>query len=68
MNTGPAILFGVLFAFLGQLGDLAESMIKRDVEIKDSSKALPGFGGVLDVIDSPLATAPIAYAFFMLAA
>ncbi|MBW8035933.1 MAG: hypothetical protein FVQ79_09955 [Planctomycetes bacterium] len=68
MNTGPAILFGILFAFLGQLGDLAESMIKRDVEIKDSSKTLPGFGGVLDVIDSPLATAPIAYAFFMLAA
>lgn len=68
MNVGPAILFGVLFAFLGQLGDLAESMIKRDVEIKDSSKTLPGFGGVLDVIDSPLATAPIAYAFFMLAA
>ena len=67
MNTGPAILFGVLFAFLGQLGDLAESMIKRDVEIKDSSKTLPGFGGILDVIDSPLATAPVAYAFFMLA-
>ncbi len=68
MNTGPAILFGVMFAFLGQLGDLAESMIKRDVEIKDSSKTLPGFGGVLDVIDSPLATAPIAYAFLMIAA
>jgi len=67
MNTGPAILFGVLFAFFGQLGDLAESMIKRDVEIKDSSKTLPGFGGVLDVIDSPLATAPIAYVFLMLA-
>ena len=66
MSVGSAILFGVLFAFFGQLGDLAESMIKRDVEIKDSSKTLPGFGGVLDVIDSPLATAPIVYVFLML--
>jgi phosphatidate cytidylyltransferase len=66
MNIGTAVLFGVVFAFLGQLGDLAESMIKRDVQIKDSAKTLPGFGGVLDLIDSPLATAPLAYAFFAL--
>ena len=68
MDTWTAVLFGVLFAFFGQLGDLAESMIKRDVKIKDSAKTLPGFGGVLDLIDSPLATAPLAYAFFALAA
>ena len=68
MNIWTAVLFGVLFAFLGQLGDLAESMIKRDVRIKDSAKTLPGFGGVLDLIDSPLATAPLAYAFFALTA
>lgn len=66
MNIRTAVLFGVVFAFLGQLGDLAESMIKRDVQIKDSAKTLPGFGGVLDLIDSPLATAPLAYAFFAL--
>jgi phosphatidate cytidylyltransferase len=60
------MLFGAIFAFLGQLGDLAESMIKRDAEEKDSSANIPGFGGVLDVIDSPLGTAPVAYAFFML--
>ncbi len=59
-------LFGGVFAFLGQLGDLAESMIKRDAEEKDSSTNIPGFGGVLDIIDSPLGTAPAAYAFFML--
>lgn len=60
------MLFGGIFAFLGQLGDLAESMIKRDAEEKDSSANIPGFGGVLDIIDSPLGTAPAAYAFFML--
>ncbi len=59
-------LFGGIFAFLGQLGDLAESMIKRDAREKDSSTNIPGFGGVLDIIDSPLGTAPAAYAFFML--
>ncbi len=59
-------LFGGIFAFLGQLGDLAESMIKRDAEEKDSSANIPGFGGVLDIVDSPLGTAPAAYAFFML--
>jgi len=61
-----AILFGVLFAFLGQLADLAESMIKRDAGKKDSAATVPGFGGVLDIIDSPLATAPAAYLFFMM--
>lgn len=59
-------LFGGIFAFLGQLADLAESMLKRDAEEKDSSANIPGFGGVLDIIDSPLGTAPAAYAFFML--
>ena len=61
------VAFGAIFAFLGQLGDLAESMIKRDAQQKDSAKSLPGFGGILDVIDSPLATAPFAYLFFMFA-
>jgi phosphatidate cytidylyltransferase len=61
-----AILFGVLFAFLGQLADLAESMIKRDAGKKNSAAMVPGFGGVLDIIDSPLATAPAAYLFFIM--
>jgi len=60
------VVFGIVFAFLGQLGDLAESMIKRDAAQKDSANSLPGFGGILDVIDSPLATAPFAYLFFTL--
>ena len=66
MLLWQAILFGIVFAFLGQLGDLAESMLKRAAEQKDSAKTVPGFGGVLDIIDSPLATGVFAYLFFML--
>lgn len=60
----PAAIFGAVFGVLGQAGDLVESMIKRDAASKDSSSSIPGFGGILDVIDSPLATAPVAFAFF----
>lgn len=56
-----AIAFGLILAVLGTLGDLAESMIKRDGMLKDSSQAIPGFGGILDVIDSVIFVAPVAY-------
>ena len=59
-----AVAFGLCFAFIGQLGDLAESMMKRDAEKIDSANKVPGFGGVLDIIDSPLVAAPFAYLFF----
>jgi phosphatidate cytidylyltransferase len=65
MSWLPAVLFGFCFAFVGQLGDLAESMIKRDAEQKDSASNVPGFGGILDVIDSPLVSAVFAYLFFL---
>lgn len=52
---------GVLFAVLGQLGDLTVSLFKRGAGLKDSSSILPGLGGVLDVLDSPLMVAPVAY-------
>jgi phosphatidate cytidylyltransferase len=61
-----AAIFGVVFAFIGQLGDLAESMLKRAAEKKDSAGSVPGFGGILDVIDSPLAAAVFAYLFFLI--
>jgi phosphatidate cytidylyltransferase len=59
-----AMAFAVVFAFIGQLGDLAESLIKRDAERKDASAGVPGFGGLLDIIDSLLPAAPFAYLFF----
>lgn len=59
-----ALIFGICFAFIGQAGDLIESMLKRDAKQKDSANKVPGFGGVLDIIDSPLAAAPFAYLFF----
>ena len=65
MTIWAAIIFGFCFAFIGQLGDLAESMIKRDAEQKDSANKIPGFGGVLDIIDSPLIAAAFAYLVFM---
>lgn len=56
-----AAVFGLLMAVLGQAGDLLESLIKRDAQSKDSANAIPAFGGVLDILDSILLTAPIAY-------
>ncbi len=55
------VLFGVVVGVTGLLGDLAESLIKRDVGCKDSSRWLPGFGGVLDLLDSILLAAPVAW-------
>jgi len=54
-------ILGVLLATLGQVGDLAESLIKRNCDAKDSGTALNGIGGVLDLIDSLLFTAPVFY-------
>ena len=47
-------IFGVVIGGIGQLGDLLESLMKRDAEVKDSRQLVPGFGGILDIIDSPL--------------
>lgn len=56
-----AVGFGLTVGAAGVLGDLAESLIKRDGGQKDASQVVPGFGGVLDVLDSLLFAAPVAY-------
>jgi len=55
------LLVGLILGICGQLGDLAESLLKRDCQVKDTGTLLPGLGGVLDVIDSLLFTAPLFY-------
>jgi phosphatidate cytidylyltransferase len=61
-----AALFGVVVGGAGVLGDLAESLVKRDGLAKDAAASIPGFGGLLDVIDSLLFAAPVAYIWFRL--
>ena len=56
---------GVLIGLLAQIGDLCESLIKRDCGVKDSGQYLPGLGGVLDIIDSVIFTSPIFYFYII---
>lgn len=55
-----SVLYGVVLAVAGLFGDLCESLIKRDVEKKDAAKLMPGFGGLLDLLDSILVAGPVA--------
>jgi len=59
-----AAAFGLSVGTAAMLGDLAESLIKRDCQRKDASQVVPGFGGVLDVVDSIVFAAPVAYCWF----
>lgn len=61
-----SILFGAIIGVVGLVGDLCESLIKRDVGKKDSAELLPGFGGLLDLLDSPLYAGPVAFLLWKL--
>lgn len=60
------MIVSVLAGFAGQAGDLSESVIKRDVGIKDSSHIIPGHGGVLDRFDSIYFAAPVVYLYLLI--
>lgn len=68
MTITQAAIFGAIVGLVGQFGDLCESLLKRSVNIKDSGHLMPEFGGILDILDSPLLAAPAAYAMLAMMA
>lgn len=63
-NLASILCYSVALGAIGLVGDLCESLIKRDCEKKDSAQLMPGFGGLLDLLDSPLFAGPFALAWW----
>jgi phosphatidate cytidylyltransferase len=66
MSLTDAIVIGIIVGVFGQIGDLIESLVKRDAHVKDSSSIIPGHGGMFDRFDSLLFTVPIVYLYLTL--
>jgi len=62
-SLGEVIVLGAILGAISQLGDLVESAFKRDAGVKDSGNALPGHGGILDVVDSFVFVLPLMYLY-----
>ena len=63
LTLTDVIVIGLIIGIIGQLGDLVESLIKRDSGVKDSSAIIPGHGGIFDRFDSLMLTAPVVYIY-----
>jgi phosphatidate cytidylyltransferase len=68
LSFASSIVLGLLLPLISVVGDLAESIVKRDASIKDSGHTIPGIGGALDLIDSILFTAPVLYFYLQFTA
>ena len=68
LSFTSSVVLGILLPLVSVVGDLAESVVKRDASIKDSGHTIPGIGGVLDLIDSLLFTAPVLYFYLQFTA
>jgi phosphatidate cytidylyltransferase len=64
-TLGVCLIYGLVLSLVGVVGDLAESLLKRHAGCKDSSRWLPGLGGVLDIMDSLLFTFVVGYLFWV---
>ncbi len=67
MSLASGVALGLLIPLISVVGDLAESVVKRDASIKDSGRTIPGIGGALDLIDSLLFSAPVLYFYLQFA-
>lgn len=63
MNPAHAVVLGVVLSTTAVIGDLIESLFKREAGVKDSGRSFPGIGGILDLLDSLLFNAPIMYLY-----